>query len=70
MSSLCGNSRKIRAFLWMALSIMVCAALLTKVGTPEAVITQAMWIIGFGGLFTIGGQSLIDTVSKWAETKK
>ena len=62
--------KKIKAFLWLVIAVNFTIAVASKVHTPETVATNALWIIGFAGLVTIGGQSLVDTVAKWAETKK
>lgn len=62
--------RKMKAFLWLSLSVTTCAATLAKIGAPENVIINALWIIGFGGIFCIGGQTLIDSIAKWSEGRK
>lgn len=65
-TDICTSSKKVRSFVVMAISIIVCVLATTMAHTPDNVATQALWIIGFGGLFAIGGQSLIDSIEKWS----
>jgi hypothetical protein len=58
-------SRKIKAFLWMVSSIIALVWVATTIHAPENVVIQALWVIAAGGLFTIGGQSLVDSIGKW-----
>lgn len=64
------QSRKIKSFLWMVVSVLALVALATKIGTPENVTIQALWVVAAGGLFTIGGQALVDALGKLAEKKQ
>lgn len=66
MPEICSQSKKVRSFLFMAVSVIVCVVATTMVHTPDQVAMNALWIIGFGGLFAIGGQSLIDSIEKWS----
>lgn len=61
--------RKTKSFIWMVVSVLLCVVVTTLISAPNSVAIQALWIIGFGGLFTIGGQSLIDSIEKWAVTR-
>ena len=66
INEVCTNSKKVKSFVVMALAIIVCMMAGTVSQAPENVITQALWIIGFGGMFAIGGQSLVDSIEKFA----
>lgn len=61
------RSRKITSFILLVLSIIALLWVTTRIGTPENVVTQALWVIGVGGYFTIGGQTLVDALlkSRW-----
>jgi hypothetical protein len=61
------KSRKIVSFIIVLLGVIALVYVTTKIHTPENVAIQALWVIGAGGLFTIGGQSLVDSVAKWRE---
>lgn len=63
------GSRKTKAFIWLILGVAFIMWTGAKVAAPEAVVNQGMWIVGLGGLFTIGGQSLVDTVAKAVESR-
>lgn len=69
LNEVCTDSKKVKSFIVMALSIISCVTATTLVHTPDQVAMNALWIIGFGGLFAIGGQSLIDSIEKWSVTK-
>lgn len=58
--------RKLKTFLWMVIAVIAVMGIATKIHTPDAIAIQALWIVGGGGLFVIGGQTLIDTVGKAA----
>jgi hypothetical protein len=58
------RSRKILAFVVVVLGVLALVTVTTKLGTPNEVATNALWIVGFSGFFTIGGQSLVDAISK------
>lgn len=62
-----GQSRKIKAFLWMTAAIIALVAMTTRIGTPENVSIQALWAVAAGGLFTVGGQSLVDVFAMKAK---
>ena len=34
-----------------------------RMGTSDVVATHALWTIGAGGLFAVGGQSLVDAIT-------
>lgn len=63
--------RKLKGFLWLVLSVLLLVYVTTKIKAPENVSIQALWVIGAGGLFCIGGQALVDTVmrSKWGTSE-
>lgn len=61
--------RKVKSFLWLVVSVLICVYTTTAISAPNDVAIQALWIIGMGGLFTIGGQSLVDSVEKWASSR-
>lgn len=61
--------RKVKSFLWLVVSVLICVYTTTKINAPNDVAIQALWIIGMAGLFTIGGQSLVDSIEKWAVTR-
>lgn len=65
-NEVCTSSKKVRSFVVMSISVIVCVIATTFAHTPDNVAAQALWIIGFGGLFAIGGQSLIDSIEKWS----
>jgi hypothetical protein len=56
--------RKIKAFLWMNVSLIVAAFVMTKIGTPEHLSVPITYAIAIGGYFVIGGQTLIDSLGK------
>lgn len=62
------RSRKVLGFCAMAVAVILVIAVSTKLGTPDPVSTQALWVIGMGGLFLIGGQALVDSVTNWRRT--
>lgn len=64
------KSRKIVSFVVMVLSVLALVYVSTKIGAPDNVSIQALWVIGAGGLFTIGGQSLVDSVAHWRDADK
>ncbi len=59
------GSRKTAGFVIMVLSILALVALVSKLHTPNEVSTAALYCIAIGGLFTMGGQALVDSVAKW-----
>jgi hypothetical protein len=59
------KSRKIFAFGCVFAAVSALVGIATYLGTPENVTINALWIVGFCGLFTIGGQSLVDSIAKW-----
>lgn len=59
------GSRKTSGYLIMVLSILACVALVSKMKTPSEISTAALWCIAVGGLYTIGGQALVDGIAKW-----
>ena len=65
-TSVC-KSRKLVGYLLLVMSVLATLALTTYMNTPEEIAKSGLWVIGTGGLFTIGGQALVDTVmrSKW-----
>ena len=65
-----GGSRKIKSFLWLVVAISFFTAITTKMGTPDQIAVQGLYMIGAGGLFTIGGQSLVDSIQHWAVSKQ
>ena len=60
----CQPSRKIKAFIIMALAVIGCMLASTFAHTPADIATHALYIIGAGGLFTVGGQALVDSLGK------
>jgi len=62
------KSRKLAGFVILVFSVLATIALATFMKTPEAIADTGLYIIGAGGLFTIGGQALVDalTRSKWS----
>lgn len=62
------KSRKIFGFVLMVISIIGLVAVTTKMGTPVEIANTALYMIGAGGLFSIGGQAAVDVVlrSKYA----
>jgi hypothetical protein len=59
------KSRKIVSFVVVVMGVLALVAVTTKMHTPENVSVQALWVVGACGFFTIGGQALVDAVSKW-----
>jgi len=59
------ESRKTAGFVIMVLSILATVALATYMKTPPEIAIAALYVNAAGGLFTIGGQSLVDSVAKW-----
>lgn len=59
------GSRKTAGFVIMVLSILALVYVATKLHTPEAIANSALYVIALGGLFTMGGQALVDSVAKW-----
>lgn len=61
------KSRKILGFILLVLAVLALVAVVTHLHTPEAIAINALYMIGFGGMFTIGGQALVDAIlrSKW-----
>lgn len=59
------GSRKTSGYLIMVLSILACVWLASKVHAPIEIATVALWCIAVGGLYTIGGQALVDGIAKW-----
>ena len=57
-------SRKLVGYLLLVISVLATLALTTYMGTPEEIAKSGLWVIGAGGLFTIGGQALVDAVSR------
>lgn len=53
----------------LVISVLATLALTTFMNTPAEIANAGLWVIGSGGLFTIGGQALIDAVmrSKWGK---
>jgi len=66
INEVCTNSKKVKAFIVMAMAVIIAVVAFTLVNAPPNVAMNALWIIGFGGLATIGGQSLIDSIEKWS----
>ena len=59
------GSRKTSGYLIMVLSVLACVWLVSKMSTPAEISKAALWCIALGGLYTIGGQALVDGVAKW-----
>ncbi len=59
------GSRKTSGFVIMVLAILSLVALVSKLHTPNEVAEAALYVICGGGLFTMGGQALVDSVAKW-----
>lgn len=53
--------RKIKGFLWMVFCVTAFTAVTTLMGTPDEIAKTGLYAIAGGGLFLIGGQSLVDT---------
>lgn len=62
--NICGDSRKIRAFIVMSIAITLFVIITTYTKTHTDIVTYGLWTLCAGGLFTIGGQSLVDTMEK------
>lgn len=62
--------RKIKAAMWMSVWLSLSGGVLSYIGTPVEITQYVLAITGFGWLTAIGGQALVDTFSKWAETRK
>lgn len=64
------RSRKITSFVLLVLAILAILYVGSRIGAPENVTIQAMWIVGMGGYVVIGGQSLVDAIlkSRWGAT--
>lgn len=59
------GSRKTSGYVIMVLSILANVWLVSKMHTPNEIAIAALWVIALGGLYTIGGQALVDGVAKW-----
>lgn len=59
------GSRKTAGFVIMVLSVIALVYVTTKLGTPPEIANSALYVIALGGLFTMGGQALVDSVAKW-----
>ncbi len=59
------GSRKTSGFVIMVISILALVWLVSKMGTPNEIAVAALYMIAVGGLFTMGGQALVDAVAKW-----
>ncbi len=59
------GSRKTSGFLIMVISILALVALVSELHTPSEVAIAALWTICGGGLWTMGGQALVDTMAKF-----
>lgn len=59
------QSKKIFGFILLVLGVLADVSLTTHMQTPPEIAIASLWIIGCGGLFTMGGQSLVDMVAKW-----
>lgn len=59
------GSRKTSGYVIMVLSILSNVWLTSKMHTPNEIAIAALWVIALGGLYTIGGQALVDGVAKW-----
>lgn len=55
--------RKIKGFLWMVFCITAFTVITTLIHTPEPIAETGLYAIAGGGLFLIGGQSLVDAVA-------
>ena len=58
-------ARKVKAFLFTTIGICIFVAMATLLHTPEQIAIHGLYIIGAGSIFTIGGQSLVDSIAKW-----
>lgn len=63
------RSRKILSFVLLVFGTLATVATTTALHTPENISIQALWVIGIAGLFTIGGQSLVDSVAKFVSMR-
>lgn len=62
--------RKIKAFLWLVISVNVTGWFLHKIaGAPVDIVSGAMWIIGLTGSGVILGQSGVDGIVAWTKHK-
>lgn len=55
------KSKKIKGFIWLIVAIWGTLITTGLLHTPEAIATNAIWALASGGLFLIGGQSLVDS---------
>ncbi len=59
------GSRKTSGYVIMVLSILANVWLTSKMHTPNEIAIAALWVIAIGGLYSIGGQALVDGIAKW-----
>lgn len=59
------GSRKTANYIIMVLSILANVWLSAHTHVPIEIAIAGMWTIALGGLYTIGGQSLVDSIAKW-----
>lgn len=53
------------SFLVVVIGVLALVAVMTKMKTPDDIAIQALWVVGACGIFTVGGQSLVDAVTRW-----
>ncbi len=59
------GSRKTSGYVIMVISILANVWLVSKMHTPNEIAIAALWVIAVGGLYSIGGQALVDGIAKW-----
>lgn len=71
MSEANGNrwSKRLIAFFSLVASLIMTMVIATWIGTPTEIAQYVIIALTFGGLFVIGGQSLVDSFKFYALTK-
>lgn len=60
--------RKIKAFIWMGVILIVHITVMTLIHTPDSISTIDLYMISFGAFAVIGGQSMVDAITQWKGT--
>lgn len=61
------GSRKTAGMVIGVLSILADIWLVSKMGTPSEIAIASLYMISALGLYSIGGQALVDSVSRWKD---
>lgn len=63
--------RKVFSFVIYVALLTGFAYFMTKIGAPDSIVVQGMWMVTYVGIFVVGGQALIDTLvpilMRWAD---